>query len=146
MRGSGRPGELEEIFEILVTSYAQKGGAIASDRDLCWRPATDAFETDDTFVVQMDLAGMDPSQIEVLADAESVLVRGIRKEISGGTKKHYHEMEISVGPFSRRVNFTVPVDSQSGQAQYRGGFLFVTFTRGAGKGTEHSQIVINRKG
>ncbi len=67
MHGSGRPGELEEIFEILVTSYAQKGGAIPGDRDLCWRPATDAFETEEVFVVQMDLAGMDPAQIEVLS-------------------------------------------------------------------------------
>lgn len=144
MSGSGRPGELEEIFEILVTSYAQKGGAIPGDRDLCWHPATDAYETEDTFVVQMDLAGMDPTQIELLADAESFLVRGIRKEISGAGKKHYHEMEISVGPFSRRVPFTVPVDPFSGQAKYRNGFLIVTFKRGVNKDTHHRQIVIDR--
>ncbi len=144
MRGSGRPGELEEIFEILVTSYSQKGGYLPGDRELCWRPATDVFETDDSVVVQMDLAGMDPNQIEVLADAGSVLVRGIRKEFSGGGKKHYHEMEISVGPFSRRVNFTVPVDPISGHAQYRNGFLLVEFKRGISKETCNRQIVIDR--
>ena len=71
-----RTGDLEEIFEILVTSYAQKGGVIPGESDLCWRPATDAYETEDAFVVQMDLAGMDPAQIEVLADEKSLARAG----------------------------------------------------------------------
>ena len=45
MTKKGRMGDLEEIFEILVTSYAQKGGVIPGEGDLCWRPATDAYET-----------------------------------------------------------------------------------------------------
>ncbi len=62
MKNPDRRGDLEEIFEILVTSYAQKGGAVPLEGDLCWRPATDAYETEDEFVVQMDLAGWTPSR------------------------------------------------------------------------------------
>ena len=40
-------GDLEEIFEILVTSYSQKGGALPGEGDLCWRPATDVYETEE---------------------------------------------------------------------------------------------------
>ncbi len=140
----GRMGDLEELFEILVTSYAQKGGVIPPEGDLCWKPATDAYETPETFVVQFDLAGLDPTQIEVLTDEHSLLVRGIRRESSGVGKKHFHKMEISVGPFARRVPIAVDVDPASATAVYRNGFLFVTFRKGTGKGSNQRQIEINR--
>jgi len=139
-----RTGELEEIFEILVTSYAQKGGVIPGESDLSWKPATDAYETDESFIIQMDLAGMDPTQIEVLADANTLLVRGIRQDTSGPGKKHFHKMEINVGPFARRVPISVDVDPASATARYRSGFLFVTFTKGNGDQGRQRQIAITR--
>lgn len=139
-----RMGDAEEIFEILVTSYAQRGGSLPADAELCWRPATDAYETEDSFVVQMDLAGLDPGRIEVLADARSLLVRGIRQDTSVPGKKHFHEMEISVGPFSRRVPLNVPVDPGSARAVYRNGFLYVTFQKGGERRAGGRQIAIDR--
>ena len=144
MAKKNRLGDLEEIFEILVTSYAQKGGIIPSEGDLCWRPATDAYETEDAFVVQMDLAGMDPTQIEVLCDKNSLLVRGIRQEAVAEGKKHYHKMEISVGPFSRRIPISVETDPGSARARYQAGFLYVTFKKGSGDGGHSRHIDVNR--
>jgi HSP20 family molecular chaperone IbpA len=137
-------GDAEEIFEILVTSYTRQGGLGSGDGELCWRPATDAYETDDQFVVQMDLAGLDPAGIEIQADAHSLVVRGVRRDISVPGRKHFHEMEISVGPFARRVSLTVAVDPASGRATYRNGFLYVTFEKGAGRGGGGRQITIDR--
>jgi len=139
-----RTGELEEIFEILVTSYAQKGGVIPGESDLSWKPATDAYETEDAFIVQMDLAGMDPTQIEVLADEETLVVRGVRQDTSGRGKKHFHKMEINVGPFARRVPLAVAVDPATATARYRSGFLFVTFRKGSGGDEHRRQITITR--
>jgi HSP20 family molecular chaperone IbpA len=139
-----RPGELEEVFEILVTSYAQKGGVLPGENDLCWRPATDAYETEDAFIVQMDLAGMDPGRIEVLADHESLVVRGVRQDTTEPGKKHFHKMEINVGPFTRRVAITLEVDPTRATATYKGGFLFVTFPKGAAGNGTRRQIAIDR--
>jgi len=144
MAKKARAGQLDEIFEIMVASYAQKGGVIPPEGELCWHPATDAYETDDLFVVQMDLAGMDPSRIEVLADEHSLLVRGIRPETPAAGKKHYHKMEISIGPFSRRVPLSVEVDPNSATAVYRNGFLVITFKRGDAGGVHKRNISIKR--
>ena len=144
MTKRNRLGDLEEIFEILVTSYAQKRGIIPAVGDLCWRPATDAYETSETFVVQMDLAGMDPAQIEVLCDERNLLVRGIRSEAKSDGKKHYHKMEISVGPFARRVSITVQVDTGSARARYQNGFLYVTFKKGPSDRAKRRQIAVKR--
>ncbi len=142
MAKKARAGQLDEIFEILVASYAQKGGIVPPEGELCWHPATDAYETADLFVVQMDLAGMDPGRIEVLSDEHSLLVRGIRPETPASGKKHYHKMEISIGPFSRRVPLSVDVDPNSATAIYRNGFLVITFKRGTSGGNQKRNISI----
>lgn len=142
MSSRDKPGELEEVFEILVTSYAQKGGVLPGESDLCWRPATDAYETEDEFVVQMDLAGMDPARIEVLADRNSLVVRGIRQDSSGPGKKHFHKMEIMVGPFERHVRVPDHVDVTSATARYESGFLIVKMGRGRGRCDSRTSIQI----
>jgi HSP20 family protein len=144
MTKRNRTGDLEEIFEILVTSYAQKGGVIPGESDMCWRPATDAYETADHFIVQVDLAGMDPAQIEVLADEKSLVVRGIRQESSVPGKKHFHKMEINVGPFIRKIPIAVQVDPATATAEYRSGFLYVSFVKGTGGSSDRRQITIIR--
>ena len=143
MNKPDRPGDLEEIFEILVTSYSQRGGAVPGEAELCWRPAADAYETEDAFIVQIELAGLDPAQIEVLADGSHLLVRGIRQEISSPGKKHFHEMEISVGPFTRRVSLIPGVDPTSAVARYRNGLLYVTFRKGSGGDKAKRQIAVD---
>ena len=127
-------GDLEEIFEILVTSYSQRGTLAPGETEMCWRPPTDAYETQEEFIVQIELAGLDPTQIEVLADSKHLVVRGVRQDISPPGKKHFHEMEISVGPFVRRVPLIPCVDPTSAVARYCNGFLYITFKKGpAGK-------------
>jgi len=119
----------DDAFEILVRSY--RGKAIVPVRDdLNWRPATDVYETEDAFVVQMDLAGMDPASIEVLSDGVVLVVRGTRQDIAPPGKKHYFTMEISVGPFARYIDIPIPVKAGTAVARYRTGFLYVSFRRG----------------
>ncbi|MBU0741591.1 Hsp20/alpha crystallin family protein [bacterium] len=124
------PGQMDDIFEILVTSYSRATRPLGLDEDLSWRPATDAYTTDAEFIVQIDLAGMDPTGIEVLTDGDSLTIRGARSDIAPAGKKHYFKMEINVGPFARRLMIPVPVIAKSAVARYRNGFLYVTFRKG----------------
>lgn len=143
MSRSGRRGNPDELFEILVTSYGQKAGAVA-DSDLCWRPATDVYETEEEFVVQMELAGLDPSRIQVDIDGQTLVVRGVRRESADPGRRHFHTMEINVGPFVRRVPVIDGVDLDSAMARYRGGFLFITFRKGEPRVSRRRKIVIDR--
>lgn len=144
MSRAGRKGGPEEVFEILVTAYTQKSGGLVSEGDLCWSPATDVYETDDSFVVQMELAGLEPSRIKVDCDGRNLLVRGIRNESAGPGRKHFHTMEINVGPFVRRVPLPVAVDPASATASYRSGFLSVTFHKGVPGQALRRRITVDR--
>ena len=138
------PGQMDDIFEILVTSYTRATQPLGLDEDLTWRPATDAYTTEGEFIVQIDLAGMDPTGIEVLTDGDSLTIRGTRSDIAPAGKKHYFKMEINVGPFVRKVALTIDVDPASATAQYRSGFLYVTFRKGSGDQGHRRQITIDR--
>lgn len=138
-----RMGDLEEIFEILVTSYSRRGGILPGESEMCWRPPADAYETEDAFVVQIELAGLDPARIEVQADANNLVVKGVRQDISPPGKKHFHEMEISVGPFARRVPLIPGVDPTSAVARYRNGFLYITFVKGNAPPSGSRQIAVD---
>ena len=123
-------GDISDVFELLVTSYRSNSRKKFLEEDLTWRPATDAYDTGDNFVVQVDLAGLDPTGIEVLTDGTDLLISGIRQDIAPPGKKHYLKMEISVGPFLRRIELPEAVDVDSAQARYQGGFLFITLKKG----------------
>ena len=73
---------------------------------------------------------MDPASIDVSTDGESLVVRGVRRDIAPPGKKHYSKMAISVGPFERRIVIPIEVDPQSAAALYRNGCLYVTLTKG----------------
>ncbi len=134
----------DDVFEILVRSYKGRGSVPVED-DLDWRPATDVYETEDSFVAQMDLAGMDPASIEVLSDGNILIVRGIRHDISLPGKKHFFTMEISVGPFARHIEIPIPVLTKTAVARYRNGFLYVNFERGDQEPVaERRRIDVNR--
>ncbi len=144
MSRSGRKGGQDEFFEILVTTYSQRGASLSADAELCWRPATDVYETDDGFVVQIDLAGLEPSDIEVVVEGSSLVVRGVRGESADPGRKHFHTMEINVGPFVRRIPLPPFVDSMSASASYRAGFLCVNFRKGEPRQARRRQIAVDR--
>ena len=81
---------------------------------------------------------------EIMTDGSSLLVRGIRQDIAVPGKKHFFKMEISVGPFVRRVPIPVQVDLPSAVARYRSGFLYVTFKKGGSRGTGRRQIAVDK--
>ena len=87
-----------------------------------WRPPADIYETDQFFVVVIDIAGIDPDGFSVTFDGGVLTVSGERQETASG-RREYHAMEVKVGPFERRFRFPRRVDPASLRATYEVGFL-----------------------
>ena len=136
------PSEHEDFFELFFSSPGGQNKAIKMEGGLGWRPATDVFETEEEFVVQVDLAGMERTKIDVIVDEDFITFRGTRTQISPAGKKHYHKMEIMVGPFERHVRVPNHVDTRTAVARYREGFLFVHMKQGEGRNVARSSITV----
>jgi HSP20 family molecular chaperone IbpA len=117
--------EMRELLEILVHDYTPVDAKIHLRRGFGWRPATDAYETEDEFVVVMDIAGMEPKNIRVKIEDQLLTISGVRDKVEAPGKKHFYKMEVPVGPFERNIRVPVPVATDKILARYGNGFLEV---------------------
>ena len=89
-----------------------------------WSPPTDVFETDDTVIVRVEIAGMREDDFEVMVENNTLLISGNRPDIP--ERRAYHQMEIRFGKFATSIGLPGPVDIDQAVAQYTDGFLTIT--------------------
>jgi HSP20 family protein len=111
--------ELEVYFNEIA--HGRPIGFLGS---LKWKPPTDVYETADAVVVHVDIAGMRSEDFHVELAGGILTISGERLARREG-KRHYHAMEVQVGPFERRLRIPAPVDPDSVHATYDAGFLEV---------------------
>jgi HSP20 family protein len=92
-----------------------------------WRPATDVYETEDTVVVRVEIAGMKEEDFSISLTGRLLTVRGNRPDIL--ERRAYHQMEIFFGEFSTEVELPAPVLSENVTAEYIAGFLRLVFLK-----------------
>jgi len=127
----GRGDEMREWIRHMRDMFDEmKRRSFVQFRDEdTWQPATDVYETDAAYCICVDLAGMNPEQVEVSCqDQHCVRIAGFRPnprpaEIEGPLPLHI--MEIDHGPFRREVTLPEPINVQSVEATYDKGYLWV---------------------
>ena len=55
------------------------------------------------FVVRMDLAGLRREDVKIILSEGCLNISGVRQDRIPKGRKHFHKMEITVGPFERRI-------------------------------------------
>jgi len=88
-----------------------------------WSPPTDVFETDASFVIRVEVAGMSESDFTINVEDNCLVISGIRSESS--ERRTYHQMEIRFGEFSTAIELPLGVDVNKAEADYEDGFLNV---------------------
>lgn len=113
--------ELEQLFSDL---WRVRGLAGVRRR---FRPAVDAYRTDDppAVTVVVDLAGIDPGDVDVEVTERTVVIRGARRRPAPSCRASYRQLEIEYGTFQRRVSLAEDVDPEAARASYEHGFLTV---------------------
>jgi len=91
-------------------------------------PPVDVIETEEGFVVRVEIAGAKPEDMEVTFERGVLTVRG-RREVEAPPGARFHQVEISHGRFERRISIPGEVDVEGIRARYREGFLVVELPR-----------------
>ena len=120
------PHNADEL-EVYFNDYV-RGAPVGFVSTPKWRPPTDIYETDDSFIVVMDIAGVEPGEFTVSLDLGMLTVSGERRERASG-RREYHAMEVKVGPFERNFRLPRPVDPTSLRAVYEDGFLEIRLAK-----------------
>lgn len=96
-------------------------------RSHVWSPPTDAYETEETYIVRMEIAGMREEDFEVVLENDTLLITGARSDLS--ERRAYHQMEIRFGKFATAVSLSSPVNVEEALAEYKDGFLTITLPK-----------------
>lgn len=112
--------EMEELFADLC----QVPRLVAPRRG--FRPRVDVYRSDEppTLTIVVELAGIDPGEIELAVADGMFVLRGKRRRDAGQGRTYQH-MEIDYGPFERRIALDEPVDSEAADATYERGLLTI---------------------
>ena len=112
-------GEIDELFSDLwqVPRFAARGS---------FRPQVDCYRTEDppALTVVVELAGVDPDEVQIVATPQALLVAGERRR-PPGEGRVYQQMELDYGPFRRELVLGDDVDPEGGRATYDRGLLTI---------------------
>ena len=112
--------EIEQLFADLWQVFPFSRGLRRG-----YRPQVDVYRSEDppTLTVQIELPGVDPDNVRLIASPQALLVAGER----GRPKDcgHYQQMEIDYGPFQRQITLAEDIDPEGASASYERGILTV---------------------
>ena len=68
------------------------------------------YETDEAFVLEADLPGVNPEDVRVEVIGDDLLLQGQRVVVHSRCDGRFHTMERSTGQYTRRMTLPHPVD------------------------------------
>lgn len=92
-----------------------------------WSPPTDEYETEDAYIVRVEVAGMREENFEISIENSALFIAGSR--FDSPERRAYQQMEIRFGKFATAVSLPGPVNVDEAAAEYQDGFLTVTLPK-----------------
>lgn len=113
---------LQERMNRLFEESLLRGRDLRPARSPEWTPSADVYETSDSFVILVELPGVEEDDIEVTVDGDEVRLRGERR-LDHPRPDSFERLERSYGAFARSFRFSEDVDPERVSAEFKDGLL-----------------------
>jgi HSP20 family protein len=87
----------------------------------------DVYSTANELVVQASVPGLDPEDVEITIEGETLTIKGEAKAPLDNVE--YHLQERHYGPFSRTLALNMPVQPEQAEAVFEKGMLTLTIPK-----------------
>jgi HSP20 family protein len=139
-------GYLQETMERLLSDFSRLRAPIFLSKASVWRPFTDVYETDRHLFVRMEVAGVDATDFDIVLRGKVVTIRGVRRDPTPTGRKHFHKMEISLGPFERNVEIPPHIQVSAMEAHYDSGYLVIRMSKGVKRIAPRDRMISVERG
>ena len=85
-----------------------------------WAPPVDIYENGDNLVLKAELPGINPDDVEIRVEDNTLYLKGERKFEKEVKEQNYHRVERSYGTFTRTFSLPNSVDSDKVCGQLQG--------------------------
>jgi HSP20 family protein len=94
-----------------------------------WRPAVDIREEAERYVIEADLPGIDPKDIEITMEQGVLTIKGERSSEKEETHEGYRRVERVRGTFYRRFSLPDSADAEHIEAKGKNGVLEIVLPK-----------------
>ena len=118
--------EVDRLFDELI--YRPWGSPLHPKSEE-WNPELDLYETDDAFVLEVDLPGVKEKEASVGIEDGDLVLRGRRVCERVTEQSSFHRHERREGQFVRRLRLPTPVAQDKIRVVFSDGVLRVTLPK-----------------
>ena len=118
----------DEVNRLFASSFSRGG----NESDLmrgAWSPQVDILENQNEIVLEAELAGMKPEDVDISIENNVLTIHGERKFEKKDEGDNFHRVERSYGSFTRSFTLPPTVSSESANAEFENGVLRLTLAK-----------------
>lgn len=112
-----------EMTNLFDNFYGRTTGE--GQESAVWAPRADLSETEDAYLIQMDVPGIDRNDLDITLEDGTLKVSGERSMQSEHENGQYHRIERAYGRFFRSFTFGQNADADNIEAQFDDGVLTI---------------------
>ncbi len=86
-------------------------------------PSVDISETDQDIIVQAEIPGVNPKDLDISLNGRLLTIKGEKKSEHEEKRENFHKIERKYGAFSRTLELPADVDPDKVEAVYKDGVL-----------------------
>ena len=109
-------------FDDLDKAFGDFLPAIRSQQE-GFTPAVDIYEDEKNIIVEAQLAGIDPEQVNVSIENDTLCIKGQSEKHSEVDDKNYYRKEIRRGSFYRAISLPAKVNGTNAKSLAESGVL-----------------------
>jgi len=114
--------EINRMFDSFFREGIKEDSSLMSTG---WSPAVDLTEADDSFVVKVELPGVNKNDVKVSIQDNILTIHGEKKQEKESKTSNYHRVERCYGSFRRSFALPSSVKGDSIDASHKDGVLTV---------------------
>lgn len=117
---------LQNEMNRMVDSIFREGSLTETGM---WLPPIDLSETNDKITVKAEIPGIDPKDIDISIQDNTLFLKGEKREEKEEKGKNYYRIERQYGSFSRSVVLPATVNTDKVTAECKNGVLEITLQK-----------------
>ncbi len=115
---------LNKYFDRFLEEFGE--GRESPEYGYCSAPPMESFRQNGSFVVKMDIPGVDPKDVHLTVEEGCLTIEGERRRPAGLDGSMVWEEEVCYGPFRRTLHVPRGIKADQIKATYHDGVLEVT--------------------
>lgn len=119
----------DEVNRLFSSSFSRGN---SGDNELmrgAWSPQVDIFENKNEIVLEAELPGMKPEDVNISIENNILTVHGERKFEKKDEGDNFHRVERSYGSFTRSFTLPPTVSSENANAEFENGVLRLSLAK-----------------